>query len=131
MFSSAGETRVTVPLCYLLLSHTGLELDVKTIVNVLREATFADGDWAQLGLQLIDHTALPTIGRNHPGDASLCLIDTISQWLKTDLKASWEKLVQAIPKVRGYGEATAEIVRQKAKIVHTCMFYVHEIYNIL
>ena len=108
----------------MLLSHTGLKLDVKTIVQVLHDATFSDGDWAHLGLQLIDYAALKTIERNHPGDASRCLIDTISQWLSTDLKASWEKLAEAVPEVRGYGEATAEIVRQKARIVHTCMFYV-------
>ena len=97
---------------------------MKTVVNVLHDAKFADGDWAQLALQLIDPTALTTIRANHPGDASHCLIDTVSQWLSTDLTASWEKLAEAVHKVKEYGEATAEIVRQKARIVHTCMFYV-------
>ena len=93
-------------------------------MNVLHEATFADGDWAQLGLQLIDHFDFTTIRANH-GQASLCLIDTISQWLKTDIKASWEKLAEAVTKVGGYGEAVADIVRQKAGNVHKCMFYVY------
>ena len=100
---------------------------MKTVVNVLHNAKFADGDWAQLGLQLIDPTALKTITSNHPGDASLCLIDTISQWLRTDREVSWEKLAAAVSKVGGYGQATADTVRQNAGIVDTCTFYLSDI----
>ena len=95
---------------------------MKNVLNVLHEATFADGDWAQLGLQLIDRFDSTTIRADH-GQASQCMIDTISQWLRTDLNASWGKLAEALPKVVGYGEATADIVRQKAGTVHKCMFY--------
>ena len=105
---------------YTYLIHAGLELDVKNVLNVLREARFADGDWAQLGLQLIDHFDSTTIKADH-GKANLCMIDTISQWLVKDTQASWEKLTDAMPKMRGYGEATAAIVREKAGIVHTGM----------
>ena len=101
----------------------GLELDVKNVLNVLREAEFADADWAELGLQLIDHFASSTIKADH-GQANLCLIDTISKWLKSDPKASWEKLAKSLPKVRGYGEATTAMVQEKAGIVHTGMFHV-------
>ena len=94
---------------------------MKNIVNVLHEAEFADGDWPQLGLQLIDHSALTTIKSNH-GQAGLCMIETISQWLKTDCEASWKKLAEAVAKVVGYGEATANIVRERGGIVHTGMF---------
>ena len=96
------------------------ELDVKNIVNVLHEAKFADGDWAQLGLQLIDHFDSTTIRADHDR-ASDCMIDTISQWLKSDTKASWEKLAEAVSKVGGYGEATAASVQEKAGIAHTGM----------
>ena len=105
----------------LLLIHAGLELDLRNVLNVLCEAGFADADWAELGLQLIDHFDLSTIRADH-GQVNLCLIDTISQWLKSDPKASWEKLSVSLPKVKGYGEATADIVRKKAGIVHTGMF---------
>ena len=44
------------------------------------------------------------------------MIDAISQWLQSDLKASWEKLAEAITKVGGYGEATVKAVQQKAGI---------------
>ena len=103
--------------------HAGLELNVKNVRNVLHEARFADAHWAELGLQLIDHFELATVQANHR-DTYLCMIDTLSQWLKSDSKASWEKLAEVLPKVGGYGEATASIVREKAGILHACMFYV-------
>ena len=92
------------------------------IVNVLHDANFADGDWEQLGQQLMDHSSLTTIRANRHGDSSPCMIDTIAQWLRTDAAKSWEKLAKAVAKVGGYGEATADIVRQKGGIVHTGMF---------
>ena len=97
------------------------ELNVKNVVNVLHEAKFADGDWPKLGLQLIDHTALATIKSDY-GESSLCMIETISRWLKTDSEASWEKLAEAVLKVGRCGEATANIVQEKGGIVHTGMF---------
>ena len=104
--------------------QTGLKLKTKNVVNVLHEAKFADGDWAQLGLQLIDHFDPTTIRADH-GKASQCMIDTISQWLAKDTEASWKILAEAVAKVGGYGEATADIVRQKAGIVHTGVFHVY------
>ena len=94
---------------------------MKNVRNVLHEARFADADWAELGLQLIDRFDLSTIRADH-GKANHCMMETISQWLKSDPKASWEKLTDAVTKVGGYGEATAAIVREKAGIPPTCMF---------
>ena len=91
------------------------ELKVKNVLNVLHEAGFSDGHWFQLGQQLIETTSLMTIRANHH-EASDCMIDTISQWLQSDLKASWEKLAEAVTRVGGYGEATAKAVQQKAEI---------------
>ena len=84
------------------------ELDVKNIVNVLHEAEFADGDWELLGLQLVKHTDLATIDANRHGKVSLCMIDMVSQWLKTELEPSWNKLAEAVEKVEGYGKATGK-----------------------
>ena len=92
---------------------------MKNIVNVFHEAKFADGDWPQLGLQLINLASLTVIDANYYGDSWHCMINTIYQWLKMDCEASWEKLAEAVAKVRGYGEATADIVRQNAGIVQT------------
>ena len=103
------------------------ELNVKNIVNVLHEAKFADGDWAQLGLQLTDHFALTTIKADHSQTVH-CLIETVSQWLKTDREASWKKLAEAVTKVVGCGNATADIIQQKAGIIHTRMFCVMRVF---
>ena len=103
--------------------HTAMQLDepeLKNIVNVLHEAKFSDSDWAQLGLQLIQDFDSKTIRANHDG-ASDRMIETISQWLRTDTAKSWEKLAEAVTKVVGYGEAAADIVRQNA---HKCMLTV-------
>ena len=91
------------------------ELNVRNVLNVLHEARFSDGDWFKLGQQLIETTHLKTIKANHH-EAMDCMIDTISQWLQSDLKASWKKLAEAVTKVEGYGEVTAEAVRRKAVI---------------
>ena len=107
-------------LFFFISIHTGLKLDVKNVLNVLREAGFADVGWAELGLQLINHFELATIKADH-GQANYCMIETISQWLKSDPKASWQKLAEAVSKVGGYGEATAASVREKAGIAHTGM----------
>ena len=49
------------------------------------------------------------------------MIDTISQWLRTDTDASWEKLAEAVAKVENYGKATAAVVQEKAGLVQTRM----------
>ena len=92
---------------------------MRNIVNVLHEAKFADGDWELLGLQLIKHTDLITIEAHRHGKPGLCMIDMVSQWLSNELEPSWDKLAEAVEKVEGYGEATAEVVRQKAEIGKT------------
>ena len=97
--------------CFSLFSDLG----VRNVLNVLHEAGFSDGHWFQLGQQLIETTNLMTIKASHH-EASNCMIDTISHWLQADLKASWEKLAEAVTKVGGYGEVTARAVQQKAGI---------------
>ena len=93
-----------------------MELNLKNIINILHEAKFADSDWELLGLQLINHTVLTTIRANHHGSGVRCMLETIDQWLKSDLEPSWEKLAEAVAKVEGYGEAIADIVRHNAGI---------------
>ena len=93
-----------------------MKLDTKNILNVLHEAGFADAHWELLGQWLIKRPASLNIRANRHGDPNLCMIDTISQWLMTDLEASWEKLAGAVAKVEQYGEATANKVQEKAGI---------------
>ena len=89
------------------------ELVVRNVLNVLHEAGFSDGDWYQLGQQLIEMADLRRI-KASDHEPSNCMIDTVAQWLQSDLKASWEKLAEAVTRVEGYGEATAKAVREKA-----------------
>ena len=93
-----------------------MELNDRNVLNVLHKAEFADAHWELLGKQLIKRSALLNIRANRHGDSSLCIMDTITQWLRTDAAKSWEKLAEAIAKVEEYGEATADIVRQDAGI---------------
>ena len=86
-------------MCYLPLFHSAKKLNERNVLNVLHEAQFADDDWEQLSQQLIEHVPVATIRANRPGQANLCRIDTISQWLRTDSEASWEKLAEAVVKV--------------------------------
>ena len=76
---------------YFIIAEFSLakELDLKNIANVLDEANFADGDWAQLGLQFIDHFDSETIKADH-GRASDCMIHTIFQWLRADSNAEYQ-----------------------------------------
>ena len=92
---------------------------MKNIVNVLHEAEFADGDWELLGLQLVKHADLTTIKANRHGEASHCMMDMVSQWLRNELEPSWNKLAEAVENVGKYGRATAQVVRQKAGLGKT------------
>ena len=100
------------------LFHTGkMELSEGNILNVLQKAEFSDADWELLGQQLmIKQASLSTIRANRYYQANFCIIDTISQWLRTDTEASWEKLAEAVAKMKGYGKATADNVRREAGI---------------
>ena len=92
---------------------------MKNIVNILHEAEFADGHWELLGMQLIECRALTTIKSNRHGEASLCMMDTVSQWLNNEFEPSWQKLSEAVEKVEKYGKRTAKVVRQKAGVGKT------------
>ena len=98
-------------------SHTGLKLNVRNILKVFHGAEFAAADWEHLGQGLmIKRQILSTIRASRFGQTNLCMMDTIVEWLRTDPKASWERLAGAVAKVEGCGEATAAIVRWKAGI---------------
>ena len=104
-------------LYFFLCFHTAkIELNDRNILNVLHKAKFADAHWELIGMQLITHSDLCNIRASRNGQANLCMIDTIAQWLRTDTEASWEKLVDAVAKVEGYGEVTVDTVRQEAGI---------------
>ena len=102
---------------------------MKNIVNVLHGADFADGDWELLGLQLVKHADLTTIKANRPNEASLCMMDMVSQWLRNELEPSWNKLAEAVENVGKYGKATAQVVQRKAGIGKTVYFVNHILHS--
>ena len=91
------------------------DLDVRNILITLHKGKFTDGKWFELGQQLITNAALKAIEANHGGGGHL-MIDMISLWLRSDLKASWETLAEAVEMLEKYGENTARIVRENAGI---------------
>ena len=62
------------------------ELVVRNVLNVLHEAGFSDGDWYQLGQQLIEMADLKTIDTNRR-KVSDCMVVGVALWLHG--VASW------------------------------------------
>ena len=91
------------------------DLNVKNILITLHKGKFTDGKWFELGQQLIANAALKAIEANHGGGSHL-MIDMISLWLRSNLKASWETLTEAVEMLEKYGEKTAKIVQKEAGI---------------
>jgi len=55
--------------------------------------------WYDLGVELLDKqhaNELDTINVNNPGDVQKCCTQMFNHWLRTDSKASWTKLVEAL-----------------------------------
>jgi len=78
------------------------------VTNILHDhdVGFTAADWEYLGLQLkILESVLNTIKEDHSDDPECCLKDMASSWMQTESDASWEKLVEAVPKVEKYGES--------------------------
>ena len=54
-------------------------------------------NWNQLGLNLgLPNYKLEEIRRSKMNDANLCRIALLDLWLRTDVDASWEKLIGAL-----------------------------------
>jgi len=53
--------------------------------------------WKDLGAQLmISMDRLTVIDQNYPRDAEACCTEMFTAWLRSDTKASWAKLVDAL-----------------------------------
>lgn len=57
------------------------------------------------------HTSIHRVDR---ADANGKLTSMISQWLRSDLKASWERVADALNRIPDYGPATAARFRRAA-----------------
>ena len=66
---------------------------MKNLSNILVEVV----NWYQLGINLnIKGYKLEEIRRNKHGDIAMCKMALIDLWLRSDIKASWEKLVEVL-----------------------------------
>ena len=88
---------------------------MRNILNTLHSGNFTDGDWFELGQQLITNAALNTIEADHGGKDHL-MIRMVSLWLKSDVNASWETLTEAVKELEKYGENAARIIWENAGI---------------
>lgn len=71
---------------------------MKNLLNVLVELV----RWEDLGAHLgLKHYKLTEIDRNKRGDVGQCKLALVDMWLRTDVNASWEKLVQALRDMGG------------------------------
>lgn len=79
---------------------------MKNLSNVLVEVI----DWNQLGVNLdMKSHKLKEIDKNkrgHTGDCRLALVDL---WLRTDVYASWEKLIEALRKMEEHSSVIERI----------------------
>lgn len=69
---------------------------MKNLSNVLVEVL----DWNQLGINLDLKTyKLQEIAKNKQGEVGACRLAFIDLWLRSDVHASWERLVEALEKM--------------------------------
>lgn len=69
-------------------------------------------EWELLGSNLgIKKHKLNEIKEERRGKASHCRMDMLDYWLRSDVKASWLKLVQALEKMEGEYAALCQTLR--------------------
>ena len=56
----------------------------------------------------IEHTALKKIETQYGSDSERCKLEMVDHWLKVDVTASWEKLLQALSD-RNYNDVIRSI----------------------
>lgn len=69
--------------------------------------------WRNLGMQLLQEKyihKLNIIQKNHPNDAEDCCDKMFEYWLRVDVEANWDKLVNALEHIQQ--NSTAAKVRQ-------------------
>ena len=53
---------------------------------------------------------------DHPSNSESKLTNMITQWIRSDLSASWESLAAALSQTSGYGPATADRLRRTVQL---------------
>lgn len=67
-------------------------------------------DWDQLATRLsIKDYKINEIARNKHGNVAQCKLALVDLWLRSDLSASWDKLVEALTEVGGHERVVDKI----------------------
>uniref|UniRef100_A0A1X7SR01 Death domain-containing protein n=1 Tax=Amphimedon queenslandica TaxID=400682 RepID=A0A1X7SR01_AMPQE len=92
------------------------------VLDLLKRCGFPQTRWHELGLRLGLHkNTLEAIGKNHPGDVSRCLTETLSKWLSradnVDSKggATFDSLSDALKSMNE--NAAADKLDQESKLI--------------
>ena len=79
--------------------HTYVGADTPTIKSLLKYRTKIAPCWNYLGTKLLQEkyiTKLEVIKADHPNNAEKCCTEMFTYWLKVDIEASWNKLIDAL-----------------------------------
>ena len=91
-------------LCYFLPGPASLS--VRVLTNELVEVY----DWEKLGLNLgIKKYKLREIKKNRSDELSLCKLDLFDLWLRSDITASWQKMIGAVKQLGEYEELVVSL----------------------
>ena len=79
--------------------HTYVGADTPTIKSLVKYKTKIALYWDNLGTKLLQEWYIPkldVIKTNYPNDAETCCTEMFTYWLKVDIEASWNKLIDAL-----------------------------------
>ena len=92
---------------YKCIFFTVKELTLKNILNTTKGVK-----WYELGVQLdFEESRLDIISEDHPNNAGRAKIRLISEWLKNDREASWDKLAVAL-RLMGHQNLSDAIIQK-------------------
>lgn len=100
--------------------------DLNYIKETLRNSHFSSTDWFELGMDLdIEYNNLKAIEKNYEqkGGADRCLTECLAEWLRSDVKATYRELVNALKKIKQ--NAVAEDITNSK---HSCNNKVLKLY---
>ena len=80
-------------------------MDVSNIQEKLAEGDFEAGEWKELGTNLgIKPGGLKTLAATYEGNIAhghgLALVDVLDKWMRSDREASWNKLADAMDRIK-------------------------------
>jgi len=93
---------------------------LKDLNNHVREAVIAD--WYDLGVQLDLEDKLDEIQANKPSNTKECCTEMFKFWRRSDPKASWKKLIEALEAPSLCLHELAQTLRHKLKSGEVVVF---------